>query len=59
MGGHDIFVLMHEMYKLFVDPHFSHMSPLDSEACFLVKKIIFVKIRVVNYFYLFFKGKIK
>ena len=48
MGGHDIFVLMHEMYKLFVDPHFSHMSPLDSEACFLVKKIIFVKIGVTT-----------
>ena len=37
----------------------SHTSLIDSETYFFSKNLIFLKIKVITYFYLFFRGKTK
>ena len=43
----------------FAGLHFSHASLLDSETRFLSEKLIFFKIGVTTYFYLFLKRENK
>ena len=53
--------VINKIYNLFVDPHFSHASPLDRrDSLFICEKLIFgKKVGAATYFIFIFKGKIK